>query len=174
MIKKIALSLIGFTLLLFALFVLYGIMNPSLNHTFEIEINKSVSKVWSEMDDEANLKKWITGFKSIELIQGERNEVGSKYKMVFDENGKDLIMTQTIKEYIPNKTFAFELGDDFAQFTEKINYIPTDSVKTKLVIEQRGGGKNWFAKSMMAFMRSSIIEQQTAQYQKLKQLIESK
>lgn len=48
---------------------------------------------------------WMKGLKSFDLIEGEFEKVNSKYKMIFENKGKETVMFETINEFNPPTTF---------------------------------------------------------------------
>lgn len=77
-----------------------------------VTINKSIEEVIEVMRSMEHSMKWIKGLRSFELIEGQMDELNSKYKMVFKGKKNDMIMIETITELdLPNKiTTTYEQG----------------------------------------------------------------
>lgn len=63
----------------------------------EIEINLPRARVVELFDNPENLPKWQPGLKSFELISGEAGQPGAKSRLLYDENGRELEMIETIE-----------------------------------------------------------------------------
>lgn len=57
--------------------------------TYTVHIDAPRETVWNHIEDPELQKQWMTGLISNELIEGERSEVGAKFKMVMKEGGKE-------------------------------------------------------------------------------------
>src|SRR4051794_9013404 len=72
-----------------------------MNITTTLVINKSIKEVWDFYDNPDNLKLWLTGFKSFELLNGNPGEAGTKAKHIYEEKGRIITMFETITEKVP-------------------------------------------------------------------------
>jgi uncharacterized membrane protein len=81
-----------------------------MKYQLEVKINKPVEKVVELFITQENLFKWMPGLKNLELIEGERGKPGSKTKLLFDMNGKEVEMIETLrKSNLPEEfTATFE------------------------------------------------------------------
>lgn len=172
MFKKIIFILLGVIAALIIGFVAIGYVKPEYRGSVSVTVNAPVSKTFAVFNDTANMHKWMNNFKSINNISGAKNEVGSKWAITYNENGRDLVITETITAYEPEKLFAFDMEDEFAKFQIEIHF---EEVNGQTVIKQtsKGAGKNIPARSMIALVSGSIEKQQQEMYNKLKTLVES-
>jgi uncharacterized membrane protein len=65
-------------------------------YTTSIVIDAPLQEVVSKFDSEDNLKHWMRGLQSIELIEGQKGEVGAKSLVKFDMGKRKVEMTETI------------------------------------------------------------------------------
>ena len=72
-----------------------------MNITTSIIINKPVKEVWDFYDNPDNLERWLTNFKSFELISGKQGETGTKAKHIYEEKGRLITMYEVITEKVP-------------------------------------------------------------------------
>lgn len=77
-----------------------------MNFTTQVVIELPRQRVIELVSDPDNLTEWQPGIKSVELIEGERNTVGAKSRVVFDFRGVRLEMLETITAYAPPDMFA--------------------------------------------------------------------
>ena len=62
-----------------------GLLKPTVSYGHEITTNKSIQEAWAVTQDESKYPQWLDGFKSIELISGEKGTVGSKYRVIVNQ-----------------------------------------------------------------------------------------
>ena len=78
-----------------------------MKYQLEVQINKPVDKVVELFITQENLFKWMPGLKKLELIEGEKGKPGSKTKLFFDMNGKEIEMIETLhKSNLPQEFSA--------------------------------------------------------------------
>jgi uncharacterized protein YndB with AHSA1/START domain len=108
-----------------------------------VVINASVNKSWSYITDPERLKFWLTGFIGYEYITGIKGEIGCISKLVFEENGRKVIVTEEIMNVIPqkeirikmeNEDFAIYSGFSFKEFDGKVEITQTEEFMPKKFI----------------------------------------
>lgn len=62
----------------------------------EIVINRSREEVWRTFDNPENLSKWQSTFKGFERLSGEPGSPGSVSRLTYEENGRRIVLTETI------------------------------------------------------------------------------
>lgn len=172
MFKKIIFILLGIIVAIIVGFLAMGFLNPTHENSVSVTVNAPVSKSYSVFRNPDNMGKWMDNFKSFKNVSGGDNEVGSKWEIVFDENGRDLVMVETVTAIEHDKLFAFDVEDSFAKFHIEIKF---EEVNGQTVITQNttGAGESIAAKSMMAIMKGQINKQNEKMYNRLKTLIEN-
>jgi len=172
MFKKIIFILLGIIAAAIIGFIVIGFVKPTYEGTVTVTVNAPVSKTFAVFNDTTNMSKWMNTFKSIKNISGEKNEVGSKWELRYDENGRELVINETVTAFEQDKLFAFDMEDEFAKFHVEIRF---EEVNGQTIIWQTstGAGKGMAAKSMIAIMSGGIQKQQQEMYEKLKTLVEN-
>lgn len=170
--KYLLFLIVGLAVLFFAI----GLMKPSVSYGHEITVNKPLKEAWAVTQDESKYDQWLEGFKSIELISGERNTVGSKYKVVVNpgEGQDDFEMIETIvslKEF-DHVTLSFD--SDFMDFEQTISFAEANGATT-VKTDSKVIGKSIITRSMFALMEmlgGSFTAQETKNIEALKKVIE--
>lgn len=67
-----------------------------MKYKTEVIIDVPRDKVVEYFDSAENLKEWQPGFVSMELISGNKGEVGSKYRMKYKMRNREVEMIETI------------------------------------------------------------------------------
>lgn len=67
-----------------------------MKYSCEVTIDLPRDEVIALFDSAENLPKWQPGLQSFEHISGDPGQVGAKSRMVYDENGRTIDLTETI------------------------------------------------------------------------------
>ncbi len=122
--KTIKVILIIITILVVG-FLVTGLLVKETNYTTEISVNKPIEEVFTIFNTPGNIKKWIPEIKSIDTLKLNPGSIGSEYKIVVDNKGQQIIMTEKIIAFVPNEkvTLFFDaenmLKTDDYIFTKK-------------------------------------------------------
>ena len=65
---------------------------------YEISIDASLDRVWAAFDNPANMRRWQQNFHSHTHKSGQPGQPGSVGELVFDENGRKVVLKETITE----------------------------------------------------------------------------
>lgn len=163
--------LLALVFLLMTVFFIKGLLTPSINYENQIIVEKPANEAWAVMSDETNLPKWIKGFKRSELVSGEANTVGAVSKIYVEDNGKEMIMEETIKKVIPNKQLSMGFTMDFMNMDYDLMMNENDG-KTTITTKSITKGNGLVAKSIVSFMKGTMKSQEDNNLESLKKLIE--
>ncbi len=166
---KIFLSIV---LILVVIFVLIGVFIPSFSYKNKVSVKASLNKTFAMFNDETRMGEWLTGFRSIETISGNRNEVGSKYRLVVFGHDEEIVMTEEMTAFKENELFAFNLDNDVMLADVEIKFSG-DSTRSEIRANTVVHGKNMFWKSLLPLFKSNMTKQSQTDYEKLKTIIET-
>lgn len=153
-------------------FLLIGVFMPRLDYKIKFEVNKPVDQTFKAFMDVTLMGDWMTGFKKMETLSGKPGEVGSKYRFVFAEGDKDVIVDEEVIAMKENEVFAFSMENDFLNGTGEFRFAEKDG-KTEITYINDTAGRNIIYKTMLALFRSNIMERNNRDFEKLKSLIEN-
>lgn len=154
-------------------FLLIGVFMARLDYKIAFEVNKPVDQTFKFFTDATLMGEWMTGFKRMETLSGKPGEVGSKYRLVFAEGDKDVIVDEEVIAMKENELFIFSMDNDFLSGTGEFRFIENNG-KTTVTYINDTAGKNIVYKSMLALFRSDIMERNKKDFDKLRTIIESK
>lgn len=77
-----------------------------MNFTTQIVINRPRDRVVELMRNPDNIAKWQPGLQTVELLSGEKDQVGARSRIVVDARGFRLELIETIVEHNPPERFA--------------------------------------------------------------------
>ena len=170
--KYVLLVILG----LIILFFIIGLLKPSVSYGHEVSVNKSVKEAWAVSQDDSRLGQWLKGFKSIDLLSGEKGKVGSTYKVVVNPGNSedDFEMIETVTSVKEFDHVSMHFDSDFMDFDQTISFSEEDGV-TKIKTESKSVGKNMMSRSMFALMEivvGAFTKQEAENLNALKKLIE--
>ena len=128
---------------------------------------------WDMFVDPANLRYWQPTLKSVTVKSGVASEPGSVSKLVFDEDGRDVTMTQTITEKRAPDFLAVSY-DSAGSTAHVVNHFTSiDDNLTRWTVYSRHRFKG-LMKVMSLFVRGAIRERNEDWLQRFKLLVESR
>ena len=154
-------------------FLLIGVFMARLDYKIAFEVHKPADQTFKAFMDVTLMSEWMTGFKRMETLSGKPGEVGSKYRLVFAEGDKDVIVDEEVIALEENELFIFSMANDFLSGTGEFRFAENNG-KTTVTYINDTAGKNIVYKSLLALFRSDIMERNKKDFEKLKTIIESK
>lgn len=154
-------------------FLMIGFFMARLDYKITFEVNKPVDQTFKAFMDGTQMADWMTGFKRMETLSGKPGEVGSKYRLVFAEGDKEVIVDEEVIARKENELFVFSVENDFLTGTGEFRFADNNG-KTTVTYLNDTKGKNIVYKSLLALFRSNIMDRNRNDFEKLKTLIESK
>jgi carbon monoxide dehydrogenase subunit G len=170
------LKYILFTILaLIILFLLVGLIHPEVGYGAEITVDKPVEEAWAVLQDDDKYADWLEGFKSEEMLTGEKGEVGSTSKVIVNpgDGQEDFEMIQTLKSIEEFEHVEMEFDSEMMDFHQRITLVEADG-QTTIKTDSKVMGKGMMMKSMFALMEmlgSSFTKQEVKNMNSLKELI---
>jgi hypothetical protein len=163
---------LGFLLVFFAI----GFLKPSVSYGHEITVNKSIKEAWAVQQDETKFGQWLAGFKSIDLISGEKGAIGSTYKVVVkpSEEEPDFEMIETLVDKKDFEYAQLSFDSDMMLFVQTTSFSEVDG-KTVIKTDSKVSGKGMVMRSLFALMEllgGSFEAQEVKNIEALKQVIE--
>lgn len=153
--------------------IVYGMMNTPFTIETRVEVDRPVEQAWAVFADENSVTKWIGGLEKIEILDGEKGQVGSTYRLTFMEDGEEIIINEVITAFEPNKRMAFTIDHEIMFSNNEIRIEPRGENKSEFISVSEMGGKGLFMKGLMAMGQSSVADRQQEDYTRLKSLIEA-
>jgi hypothetical protein len=153
-------------------FLLIGVIWPSIRYENKIEIDRTAQETFAQFNDSAKMKNWITGLKDLKMVNGNWNDLGSKYQIVVEQEETTYIMYETLTGIVPGKLYAFVLENDVLINEVEIRFAQKNPGTTELVIKNKVRGKNIFWRSLFPFFKGLFKKSDLENYQNLKKMIE--
>ncbi len=133
-----------------------------MKYNNETIINANREKVVELFDNPDNLAKWQPGFISMEHIEGEHGQVGSKYRMKYKMGKREIEMIETILERNLPETFAgtYEANKVWNKIVNHFEELPDGKTKYWTENEFRMSGMM----KLMAWLMPGAFKKQSQKY----------
>ena len=100
--KKIKIILIIISTIVLV-FLLTGLFVKETTYRAEVNVNKSIKVVFEIFNNSESIKNWVPEVKSFEIVNTNPGKTGSVYKIVIDNKGQEVTMTEKVMAYVPNE-----------------------------------------------------------------------
>lgn len=139
----------------------------------EILINADIDTAWNTFIDPDKLQDWQPTLKSVTLKSGAVTEPGAVSELVFDEDGREVVMTQTITEKRAPDFIAGEYDSAWSRVVVVNHFQAVDDGRTRWTVYSRHRFKGMM-KIMSLFIHKAIRERNDDWLQRFKLLVESR
>ena len=163
-------------LILIVLFFGMGLLNKSVSYGHEIRVDKSIEEAWAVTQDADKYDQWLEGFQSMELIEGEYMQEGSKYKVIVNpgEGQPEFEMTETVVDVEEFDHVTMHFDSEFMDFEQTISFAEVDG-QTSVKTDSKVFGKGLMTRSMFAVMEmlgGAFTTQEVKNIENLKKVIQ--
>ncbi len=143
--------------------------------TQSVDVDAPIELVWKWGTDPERLKQWIPELVSDEVIEEKPGHVGTRFKQVWLERGREMEMEGVVRQWDENRfisidlecsLFAMTLENTFEQVGGKVRMTQTSDVQYKGCFKLVGLLTGWL-------MNKKMKEQVSEQFTRLKQLCEA-
>lgn len=162
-------------LLIIACFLAIGYFTNSETMQTSIKIGASPQNCYTVYNDPNEMKAWTENFKALELVEGEYNRVGAKYKLILTDpnGGPESIIHEELIEAIPGKSQVVKYSNEYLEGTMTTTFEAVND-STLLTSVNRFKGKSILLRSVFHFIKDKVSGDTGEQYLILKELIEKK
>ena len=92
--------------------LLIGTFIKKVEYSSHVSVNKPLKEVWAVYQDEGKMRDWLEGFESIELVKGNRNDIGSEYIVKMNQEGQTFEIKETLKSYKEFENINFDFYNE--------------------------------------------------------------
>ena len=142
-------------------------------YSVRIDIDRPIEEAWEVLMDESRMGEWLEGYKSMELIEGEPLTVGSKHRMIFEEDGQEMSFTETVTAINPPTEFSFDFDHDMMSSSIQMTFESVGSASTRITNRTHFKANGFFINLFMYFMTPRMKGRQRRSFARLKAMIES-
>jgi uncharacterized protein YndB with AHSA1/START domain len=143
-----------------------------MKQKFEIEIDAGVDTVWTAFTNPDNMRRWVKNFKSFTSTSGIPGQPGATGEIVFDENGREVVLKEKITER-REKAFLAATYEASHGTTQIVNHFESVEPNTTRWSSWCKFTFNGFMKFLSLFMAGTIRRRTEGDMARFKLMVES-
>lgn len=154
--KAVKIILVIVTLLV-VVFFSTGLIIKETTYQVKVEINKPLKTVFSVFNNQELLKKWFKDVKSIAPIHVKPGIVGSEYKMIVENQGKEMVMNEKVLAFVPNKKVTLFFDADDMLKIEEYNFSFSEG-KTTIIKDVICKSDSYLMSCLFPYFKGTFAE----------------
>ena len=139
---------------------------------FDVIIDADRETVWAAFDDTDNMSRWQSTLKSFTHKSGTPGEIGAVSELIYDEDGREVVMLETITEKRRPVFFAGIYKSRWGK-SLVVNHFETVNDNQTRWAGHANHGFRGIMKLMSPFLRKKICARTEDDMQRFKLLVES-
>ncbi|WP_299055569.1 SRPBCC family protein [uncultured Polaribacter sp.] len=167
---KIILSSIS---LIIVVFLLTGLFVKKTDYSVQVSINKPLEVVFETFTNVKNVKNWIPEIISIDVLEENIAKTGSVYKIVIENKGQEITMTEKIMAYIPNEKITLFFDAENMLKKDDYTFSETDGVST-VTLNASCQSDSYIMACIFPYFKGTFKAQDQSYLNNFKEFIESK
>lgn len=165
--------ILGIITALVLVFFATGLLVKETNYKAQVSVNESLTEVFTTFNNTENVKNWIPEIKTVETINENVGKTGSSYKIVLDNQGQEITMTEKVVAYVPNEKVT--LFFDAENMLKKDDYVFTENNGvTTITLNSSCRSDSYIMACMFPYFKSTFQDQDQAYLNNFKTYIENK
>ncbi len=149
-----------------------GLIFPKVTYTAEVTVNKPVAEAFRKFNDPGTLSRWIPEMKSLEILEIKPGMVGTKMKMIIENNGKRMELFEEVTAYEENKLIGLSFNSGMMQKEDRVEFIGSGETTT-IKGTYTATGSNLFYKSLFSLFKNQFKSIDETYLNNFKTFIES-
>ena len=163
--------ILGIIIVLTVAFLSTGLLIKETKYSTEIEVNKPVAEVFADFENPELFKKWMPEIKSIETLNEKAGKIGSTYKMVIDNKGETLTMTEKILAFVKNEKITFNFSSKEMLKTDDFTFT-SNGKTTKITQISTLKSNSYLMSCIFPYFKSTLKETSQEHLNRFKKLTE--
>ena len=165
--------ILGIITALVLVFFATGLLVKETNYKAQVSVNEPLAEVFTTFNNTENVKNWIPEIKTVETINENVGKTGSSYKIVLDNQGQEITMTEKVVAYVPNEKVT--LFFDAENMLKKDDYVFTENNGvTTITLNSSCRSDSYIMACMFPYFKSTFQDQDQAYLNNFKTYIENK
>lgn len=122
--------ILGIITSLILVFLLTGIFIKETTYVAAVSIDKPIESVFESFNTSENIKEWVPEVVSFEVINNNPGKIGSVYKLVVENQGQEIEMTQKVLSYVVNEKVTLFFNAENMLKTDDYIFTENEGVTT--------------------------------------------
>ena len=152
-------------------FFLTGLIIKETNYTAQVFVDKPVTEVFSVFNNSENIKNWIPEIKSFEVVNDNPGKTGSIYKIVVENQGEEITMTEKVLAYVPNEKVTLFFDAENMLKTDDYLFSEEDGVTT-IILKSSCKSDSFIMACLFPYFKGTFQEQDQAYLNNFKEFVE--
>ena len=165
---KIILGIITF---LVVGFFMTGLLIKETTYTAQVSVQKPVDEVFTLFNNSENIKNWIPEIKSFEVVNNNPGKIGSVYKIVIENQGEEITMTEKVLAYIKNEKVTLFFDAENMLKTDDYIFNETNGVTT-ITVNTSCKSESFLMACMFPYFKGTFKEQDQTYLTNFKTFVE--
>ena len=150
--------ILGIITAIVVVFLATGLIIKETSYVTQVSINKSVEVVFETFNNSENIKNWVPEVKSFDVVNENIGKTGSVYKMVVENQGQEIVMTQKIIAFVKNEKVT--LFFDAENMLKRDDYIFVEKNGiTTITLNSSCQSESYLMACMFPFFKGTFQEQ---------------
>lgn len=144
-----------------------------MKYRLEILINKPRSKVWKFFVDPEQTKNWQPSLNTIELLGGAQGQPGAESRLIFNENGREFSLVETILYRQEPERLDQKYENQFSSNTVRNIFVEQGPEQTLWTAETEYRFKTLLMKIMGPLYRKNFAARTQRDMERFREIVEN-
>jgi uncharacterized membrane protein len=150
--------ILGIITAIVVVFLATGLIIKETSYVTQVSVNKPVEVVFETFNNSENIKNWIPEVKSFDVVNENIGKTGSVYKMVVENQGQEIVMTQKIIAFVKNEKVT--LFFDAENMLKRDDYVFVEkNGTTTITLNSSCQSESYLMACMFPFFKGTFQEQ---------------
>lgn len=145
---------------------------PATEFETRVEIDRPVAETWAVFMDASLAPAWMTGLAAIETLEGSPGTIGSRHRLVFDQDGQRIELEERVTRLVPEREIAFHISHDLLESDVSVRFDDLGG-RTAITTTNTVVGSGLY-KPLVPLAKDTMRERQLESYERLEALVESR
>ncbi len=150
--NRILKLIIGILVTLILIFLMAGLFVPKVSYSTSVTVNKPLQVTWEQFNDRGAIQNWIPEVQHIKILKETPQVIGSQYQMYVDSGKGEIIMTETVTEFVPPEKVGLEYNAGQMLKRDKFSFSG-DTTTTTISGTHICRGSNYIHRCLFAFFK---------------------
>lgn len=163
--------ILGLVTTLSIVFFSTGLLFKETTYSTQVTIEKPIEEVFSLFNDNSKMTSWIPELKSIQPVEEKAGKTGSTYKIILENKGQELELTEKIMAFVPNEKVTLYTSSKSILKTDDYMFYVKDG-HTLITNNSRCKGNSYILSCIFPFVKSKLQRQEQVYLDNFKALAE--
>ena len=163
--------ILGIITVLVVGFFLTGLIVKETNYTAQVSVNKPINEVFKTFNNSENIKNWIPEIKSFEVVNNNLGKTGSIYKLVVENQGEEISMTEKVLAFVPNEKVTLFFDAENMLKTDDYLFSEENGV-TKITLNASCKSDSYIMACLFPYFKGTFKEQDQTYLNNFKEFVE--